>query len=88
MYDITNRSSFDHVTDWVKSARQVGTLPLWCNVLHHKVLSWLQHGAVDLQIILVGHKCDKEEHRTVEQREGRAVRPMYTVLLFELEIVN
>ena len=34
----------------------------------------LQHGAVDLQIIIVGHKSDKAEHRTVEQREGRAVK--------------
>ena len=26
MYDITNRSSFDHVTEWMKSARQVGAV--------------------------------------------------------------
>jgi len=47
-----------------------------CNAL---LLLWLQHGASEIQIILVGHKSDKEDNRSVEKREGEAVKAINIV---------
>jgi len=51
VYDITNRDSFLHVHDWLKS--------------------WREFKGREVQVFLVGNKCDLEDEREVSYEEGR-----------------
>lgn len=68
VYDITDRTSFQHCSDWLNEI--------------------VQHGLEDVELALIGNKCDLESQRAVPYSDAQELADDHQMLFLETSALN